>query len=74
MIIVDDKKTEISGDDFEVYSSLVHLRAAIVQEPWLMELDQAAMRCVEAALKDGIIKQIASSDDDKRFLKDDEKA
>ena len=58
MIKINKNQTYIGGDEFEIYTDFVRLRAAIVKNPELMKVDQMAMETVKKAIKDDMLDEL----------------
>ena len=58
MIKINEKTTYIGGNEFEIYTDLARLHAAIVKNPELMQLDQLAMEAVKKAIKDNMLDEL----------------
>ena len=56
MIKIDGYRVKINGDDKELFENLLKLHVMIIQDPWLMEINEAAMKAAVEVIKEKAFK------------------
>lgn len=56
MIKIDGYRVKIDGDGKELFENLLKLHVMIIQDPWLMEINEAAMKAAVEVIKEKAFK------------------